>query len=170
MPIFKKILKLKTLLNIFDFFMKTLVLFGSSTGNTEELAGTVYNVLLENGQDVELVNIAENTAINYSQYDYLFLGSSTWDEGQVQLDFRFYLEDLQSNPPDLNGKKFVVFGTGESCYPHFCGGIDKLEVAFAAFGANKIYDSLKIDTLEEDPVENERVVEWAKAVLEKNKA
>lgn len=147
--------------------MKILVLFGSSTGNTEELANTIYEQLQKLGYEPDLVNIAETAEINYSDYQVLLLGSSTWDEGQVQLDFRFHLEDLQGNQPDLNGKLFAVFGTGESCYEFFAEGVNKLEEQYSQFGADKLHDPLKIDTLEEDPVENEKVVEWAKAVAEK---
>jgi flavodoxin I len=147
--------------------MKILVLFGSSTGNTEELANTIHQTLQDLGREADLVNIAETSEVDYLAYSVLLLGSSTWDEGQVQLDFRFHLEDLQSESPDLSGKSFAVFGTGESCYEFFAGGVDKLEEQYAEFGAEKIHDSLKIDTLEEDPVENEQVVEWAKKIAEK---
>jgi flavodoxin I len=147
--------------------MKILIVFGSSTGNTEELANTIERTLGELGHANELINIAETSEVDYSDYDCLLLGSSTWDEGQPQLDYRFHLEDLQSSPPNLEGKPFAVFGTGESCYEFFCGGVDKLEETYASFGGRKAHESLKIDTLEEDPVENERVVEWTQKVMEK---
>lgn len=147
--------------------MKFLVLFGSSTGNTEELAKTVQKVLSTTQQVVDLVNVAEITTIDYNQYNYLFLGASTWDEGQVQLDFRFHLEDLQKNPPNLQGIGFAVFGTGESCYQFFARAVDRLEEAYEAWGAHKIHHSLKIDTLEEDPVDNPKVIQWTQEIVRK---
>ena len=146
--------------------MHVLVLFGSSTGNTEELAKTVAQVANSKGITTDLVNVAEVANLDYGKYDFLFLGTSTWDEGQTQLDFRFYLEDLQANPPQLNGKKFAVFGTGESCYQFFCGGTEKLAEAFASFGGTRVGEILKIDTLEEDPVDNAKVKTWAADILD----
>ncbi len=146
---------------------KVLVLFGSSTGNTEELAKTVAQVAESKGLVVDLINVAEVSGVNYVEYDFLFLGTSTWDEGQTQLDFRFYLEDLQVNPPQLDGKKFAVFGTGESCYQFFCGGTEKLAQAFEAFGGSKVGEILKIDTLEEDPVDNAKVKTWATEIIDR---
>jgi len=146
--------------------MHVLILFGSSTGNTEELAKTVAQVANSKGVTTDLVNVAEVANLDYGKYDFLFLGTSTWDEGQTQLDFRFYLEDLQANPPQLNGKKFAVFGTGESCYQFFCGGTEKLAEAFASFGGIRVGEILKIDTLEEDPVDNAKVKTWAADILD----
>ena len=146
--------------------MHILILFGSSTGNTEELAKTVAQVANSKGVTTDLVNVAEVVNLDYGKYDFLFLGTSTWDEGQTQLDFRFYLEDLQANPPQLNGKKFAVFGTGESCYQFFCGGTEKLAEAFASFGGTRVGEILKIDTLEEDPVDNAKVKTWVADILD----
>ena len=145
---------------------KVLVLFGSSTGNTEELAKTVAEVANFRGLTTDLINVAEVSNLDYGKYDFLFLGTSTWDEGQTQLDFRFYLEDLQANPPQLNGKEFAVFGTGETCYQFFCGGTEKLAQAFESFGGKKVGEILKIDTLEEDPVDNAKVKSWANEVID----
>ncbi len=155
-----------TLTNLKFFkIMKVLVLFGSSTGNTEELANTVAKTLQAKGMETDLINIADTTDIEYDKYDFLFLGTSTWDEGQTQLDFRFYLEDLQNNPPKLEGKRFAVFGTGESCYEFFCGGTEKLAEEFKKFGGIQVGDILKIDTLEEDPVENQKTVDWTNEII-----
>ncbi len=147
--------------------MNFLILFGSSTGNTEELANTVQATLQNLGHKAELINIAEESDIDYAAYDFLFIGSSTWDEGQPQLDLRFHIEDLEAAKVDLSGKKFAVFGTGESAYEFFCGGIDQVEGKYQQFRAKKAHDSLKIDTLEEDPVDNEKTVEWTKSVVSK---
>ena len=60
--------------------MHILILFGSSTGNTEELAKTVAQVANSKEVTTDLVNVAEVANLDYGKYDFLFLGTSTWDE------------------------------------------------------------------------------------------
>lgn len=141
---------------------KVLIVFGSTTGNTEGVAESIEKILKTNGMDVSLRNAAEATADGLATgYDLVLLGCSTWGEEDVELqdDFVPIYENLEK--ADLSGKKVAVFGCGDSSYTHFCGAVDAIEKKAEGLGATIVTGSLKIDG---EPVAAD-VEAWAKDVL-----
>ncbi len=63
---------------------------------------------------------------------------------ELQEDFELFYNDL-SGDLSLNGKRFAVFGCGDSSYPHFCGAVDAIEDRLNKLGATLVCDSLRID-------------------------
>ncbi|MBN4069709.1 MAG: hypothetical protein COA82_10940 [Alkaliphilus sp.] len=64
---------------------KAIVIFGSTMGNTEMLAGVIVEGLKEAGFEAELKNVTEAKIEEVVNYDLVLLGSSTWGEGELQL-------------------------------------------------------------------------------------
>ena len=95
---------------------KTLVVFGSSTGNCENFAEIISKKINADVVDVNNIN-AEKLA----EYDNLILGTSTWGSGEVQDDWYDGIEKLKQ--VDLNGKTVALFGCGDadSYSDTFCG-------------------------------------------------
>ena len=89
---------------------KTAIIFGSTTGMTEEIANKIASQL--NIAKDNMYDIAKITPEIISQYDALLLGSSTWSGGELQDDWYDGVEVLKKS--DLNGKKISFFGTGDS--------------------------------------------------------
>lgn len=141
---------------------KALVVYGSTTGNTETVAEYVTKTLEDEGMLVDLKNVTDVSISNLGDgYDLVLFGSSTWgdDEIELQEDFQSLYDDLdQSN---LTGKKVAVFGCGDSSYTHFCGAVDAIEEKVGQLGANLLVSPLKIDG---DP-EKEEAVSWAREVF-----
>ena len=83
--------------------------YGSTTGNTEDVAERIAAVL-GSGQ-VRLHDVAENGLVGYEQYPYLIFGISTWDFGELQEDW----EDIWSEIDDLDfsGTTCALFGLGD---------------------------------------------------------
>lgn len=122
--------------------MKAIVVFGSTTGNTEEVANYVVSGLQTN-HEVTLKNVIDTSPEELKEYDLIVLGSSTWNEGLLQDDFIPFYEQMDGL--DLNGKKAAVFGCGESIYEHFCTAVDTLETKLKELGASIEAESFKID-------------------------
>lgn len=125
---------------------KALVLFGSTTGNTEYTAETIAKNLKNRGIEVELKNAADADVGELScDYDALLFGSSTWgdDEIELQEDFASFLESMDG--VSLSGKKVGVFGCGDSSYTYFCGAVDVIEEKAGELGGDVVVTSLKID-------------------------
>ncbi|MEA1923172.1 MAG: flavodoxin domain-containing protein, partial [Pseudomonadota bacterium] len=100
--------------------MKTLILYGSTTGNTEQLAATLKDYLSDEGVKAELKEVVEVNSELIKEYELLLLGSSTWGEGDLQEDFEDFYDDMGNY--SFQGKQFAVFGPGdEDGYPDtFC--------------------------------------------------
>lgn len=109
---------------------KTIVVFGSSTGTCEEIAGEIAKKL-----GVESVNVQDFNADVIAENDNLVLGTSTWGSGEVQDDWYDGLKVLKS--ADLSGKTVALFGCGDS-YSYvdtFCGGMAEIYNAAKDAGA-----------------------------------
>ncbi len=139
--------------------MKAIVVFGSTTGNTEEVANYVVSGLKEAGHEVDLKNVLESNPDELANYELIVLGSSTWNEGQLQDDFVPFYDAMKV---DLSGKKAAVFGCGESIYEHFCTAVDILEAKLEELNAEVVKESFKIDG-DISPY-LPKVQEWAKSI------
>ena len=140
---------------------KTLIVYGSTTGNTEGVAENVAKFFSEQSLPVDLKNAADVRAENLSAgYDLILFGCSTWGDEDIELqdDFIPLYENLDQ--AGLSGKKVAVFGCGDSSYTHFCGAVDAIEEKAQQAGANIVMSSLKIDG---DPEDSE-VAQWAESV------
>ena len=143
---------------------KALIIFGSTTGNTESTAGLIADAM--SGEGVEAL-VKEVTSVGAGDfngaYDLILLGSSTWgdDEIELQEDFAVFYED-QMDKLDLAGKKMAMFGCGDSTYTHFCGAVDALEQKAESLGAELVASGLKIDG-DPDDMEQE-IMDWARGV------
>ncbi|MBD3279357.1 MAG: flavodoxin [Candidatus Pacebacteria bacterium] len=146
---------------------KILVLYGSLTGNTQNVAEKLTKIIKAKQPNIALKNVAEAQVNELQDYDYLILGSSTWDDGHLQYDFQSFYDQLESSPPDLNGKKLAVFGCGDTAYEKFCAAVQILENKFTQLGCEKIIAGLKIDGFPDDPANLQATEQWGKKLREK---
>jgi len=140
-----------------------LIIYGSTTGNTESAAETIEEYLSENGYDVTMIDVSETTVKVFEEkYDLFLLGCSTWGDEEIELqeDFESFYDDMK-NGLSLTDKKIAVFGCGDSTYQYFCGAVDVIEERVGKIGGNVICESLRIDG---DP-EDDEINEWAQDVV-----
>ncbi|MCK4649230.1 flavodoxin [bacterium] len=124
---------------------KVIVVYGTTTGNTETLAEGVVSGLKKGGAEVMAKNVTEASVDELTGYDGIVLGSSTWGEGELQDDFISFHEAMDKI--SLTGKKAAVFGPGDSStYPDtFCTAVGILEKRLEKCGAQLVAEGLKID-------------------------
>ena len=125
--------------------VKAILIYGSTTGNTETLAESVVEGLKKGGADVALKNVTEADVSELTDYDLIVFGCSTWGEGELQDDFIEFYDKMEGI--SLTGKKSAVFGPGDNeMYPDsFCKAVDVLEEILAKCGAGIIVEGLKVD-------------------------
>jgi flavodoxin short chain len=141
---------------------KALIVFGSTTGNTEGVADDIGKILNKNGIPTQIKNAAEVSPAGLADgYDAVIMGCSTWGEEDIELQDDFVEIYENMDKVGLAGKKVAVFGCGDSSYTHFCGAVDVIEQKAEALGAKIIVGSLKIDG---DPEASE-VEAWAAEVM-----
>jgi len=138
--------------------MKTLILYGSFTGNTQFVAEEISQDLKRDKIEHDLVNASEFSPQKIKDYDLLILGSSTWDDGHLQYDFEEFFQEIQ----DLNlaNKKFVAFGCGDSNYEEFCKAVDLIEDFWIKKGAEKINKGLRIDSFPQMENNQKLIKDW----------
>ncbi len=112
---------------------KTIVVYGSSTGTCEAIAGKIAEKL-----GVEAINVSDLTADVIAENDNLLIGTSTWGAGELQDDWYDGVDTLKG--ADLSGKAVAVFGCGDSASysDTFCGAMKELYDAAKAGGATVV--------------------------------
>ncbi len=89
--------------------MKIGLFYGSTTCYTEIAAEKIQATI---GSDlVELHNIKDTPLINCLDYDFIILGISTWDYGELQEDWESIWLDI--NDLNLSGKTLALYGMGD---------------------------------------------------------
>lgn len=94
--------------------MKTAVFFGSTGGNTADAANRIRSVMRHH-HPVHLYDIREcDDVMVFAPYDLILLGTSTWGNGELQVDWERFYPKLDS--VSLEGKKIGLFGLGDQKY------------------------------------------------------
>lgn len=114
------------------------IFYGSCGGTTKIIADALAQAF-----DVEEVIDVEEDYDDMEQllaYDVLFLGSSTWGQGDVQHGWVDILLEIQSDKVDFSGKKIAFFGAGDSKKhgEHFVSALGKMYKVFSSAKAQII--------------------------------
>jgi flavodoxin I len=87
--------------------MKTVIVYGSTTGSTEAVAEDIGGAF----PGAEVKATGEVSADDLQGVDLLILGASTWGAGDLQDDMADFLGTLSGL--DINAKAGAVFGLGD---------------------------------------------------------
>ncbi len=158
---------------------KTIVVYGSSTGTCEAIAGKIAEKI-----GAEAINVADLTADVIAENDNLLIGTSTWGAGELQDDWYDGVDTLKG--ADLSGKVVAVFGCGDSASysDTFCGAMKELYDAAKAGGATVVgevdidgytfddsdavvdnkFVGLALDDINEDDKTDSRIDAWLEQI------
>jgi flavodoxin I len=93
---------------------KIIIIYGSTTGNTQSVAKNIAEKL--SSEEVRLIEVSDLKEEDVELSSNLILGTSTWGLGDLQDDWETALSILKKS--DLNGKTIALFGLGDSdSYP-----------------------------------------------------
>ncbi len=95
---------------------KILIIYGSTSGNTELVCETISKTLKEQGHDITLQRV-EQTKVEEllnDEYALIILGASTYGHGILQDYFVPFAEQMKT--VDLSGRAYAVVGLGDSKY------------------------------------------------------
>lgn len=140
---------------------KVLILYASSTGNTEEIAS-----LLEQHLDTKVLDITsknlEMTEVDVKElkeYDGILFGTYTYDDGDLPFETDVFNDNLQN--VDLNGKVIGLFGSGDTAYFQFCEAVDTMKNEFKSKGSIVIDHVVKVDLFPDEKEELDAIKELA---------
>ena len=105
--------------------MKIGLFYGTTTGNTEEVAELIRDQLGEENIDT-VGDVNDLSGENLTGFDILILGIPTWHIGEMQDDWADRFDELDDI--DLAGTKIALFGLGDQDgYPDtFLDGMGEL--------------------------------------------
>jgi flavodoxin short chain len=144
---------------------KALIIFGTTTGNTESMSEIIEQALVDVGCETEVKNVVDAQVADLTaEHDVLLLGCAAYGEDTIELqdDFDEFYQQLDGT--QLNGKKVAVFAPGDSSYEYFCGSVDMLEEKMEDLGGELVTSGLKIDGDPDDS--KDEIVAWANSIAE----
>lgn len=90
---------------------KVGLVFGSDSGNTEDVAKKIKDGMAGHGYEVDVFDIQNPQPEEYLNYDFLIMGIPTWDYGGIQQDWEDFENDLAEM--DFSNKVIALYGLGD---------------------------------------------------------
>lgn len=140
---------------------KILIVYWSTTWNTQAIAEHIQSVLFWSWNDVSIFNWSEISPQEIKNYEFTFLWSSTWWDWDMQDDMLDFVENLKST--DLSWVKIAVFACWMSSFPKFCHAWDIIEETVKSKWAILLWEVFKIDWDISDELDN--AWEWAMKII-----
>ena len=139
-----------------------LLLYGTVSGNAEDLADLTSEKLTELGFKTEVKSMDDSEISILQGIKNLLVIVSTWGEGDPPDDCIDFYDSLNSDDaPLLNGLNYSVLSLGDTSYELFCQAGKDIDARLEKLGANRIYERVDCDIDFEDNYED-----WAQGVLE----
>ncbi len=85
------------------------IIYGSDTGMTEEVVGSIVDSWT--ASELEVIEVMNATKEDFARFDKLILGLSTWYDGDLQSDWEEYFDEFKTI--DFTGKTVAILGLGD---------------------------------------------------------
>ncbi len=134
------------------------ILFGTETGNAEDLAERTRDRLVEEGFEAEVENVVSFPAEKLGEIKdshYVVVVISTWGEGDPPDEATEFCEALiEGDMPSLDGLQYAVLALGDTGYDDFCGCGRNIDEAMAKHGGKSFTGRVECDVDFEEPYED----------------
>lgn len=130
------------------------ILYGSQTGNTEDVATLLGQRASDLGLSARVVDMADYKPRQLKQEQFLAVLCSTHGEGDPPDNAMDFYEFLHSRKaPSLKSVKYSVLALGDSSYEHFCQTGRDLDERLASLGATALTPRADCDVDYDDTAE-----------------
>lgn len=162
----------KYVLPLFSNGMKFLIVYATNSGGTKEVAELIEKDCRAAGHAVVVKSAEYTEPADLQGYDCVLLGSCTWEhfvqkkhfEGGLQEHMAALRDKLKG--ADLSGKKFALFGLGDSSYTNFCSAANHLEALVKQTHGTQVAATLRVDGYFYDLPKNRALIrDWTKQFL-----
>lgn len=127
---------------------KALVVYFTTTGNTQMLAESIAEGLESTGAEVTLKNVSDATPDEVSEYDLIALGCPA--QGTEELDDTEFGPYFEETLPNLEGKNIALFG----CYGWGDGEFMETWKGTASEGGANVIDTFtNLETPDQDALD-----------------
>lgn len=103
--------------------MKAAIIYTSITGNTEEAMKIINVNMRRHTSQCYVYQVEEFPYFQFESFDAIMIGTYTWGNGEIPHEMMGLYRAFENS----YSKNIVtgVFGTGDQCYPHFCGAVNE---------------------------------------------
>ncbi|WP_422124435.1 flavodoxin domain-containing protein [Planococcus sp. X10-3] len=99
------------------------IVYSSVTGNTAELAGMLLECSQQRWTNVRVFGPREFCHEKIVDFDAVMVGTYTWGSGEIPDEMRNVYRHFEAT--ECKAVVTAVFGTGDSFFAEFCGGVDR---------------------------------------------
>ena len=129
-----------------------LILFGSESGNAEDLASIAEKQAKSQGLSPTVKGMDEIEIGDLAGSKNVLIYCSTWGEGDMPDNAIDLWEAANGDsPPNLEGCNFAVCALGDTSYEFFCQSGKDWDGWFEKQGANRVLDRVDCDVEYDDP-------------------
>lgn len=132
--------------------MTVHILFGSETGNAEQLAEHAQEHLQSLGHEVTIDPLDDAKVADLPQLGgVLLIITSTWGDGEPPSNAAELHYQLSKTKESLSGVRYAVFAIGMASFEHFCQAGKDFDDFLARSGAKRVLPlTLSDDNYDED--------------------
>lgn len=116
------------------------IFYASAGGNTTIIAEALKEAFEVEDDDCILMEDDFDSVEQFENYDTLFIGSSSWGQGDFHFSWVDPIFEMGSENISLKGKTVALFGAGDSKThgEHFCSALGKFYKVFTKAGATMV--------------------------------
>jgi len=129
---------------------KLTVLYGTESGNSEELADRAMKDAKKRGFKAVMKNMADLTPKDLEKEENLLVIVSTWGDGEAPETAISFHKQFMEADLKLDGLKFSVCGLGDTSYEKFCEIGKQFDTQLEKLGGKRIVDRVDCDVDYED--------------------
>ena len=139
------------------------ILFGTESGNAENLAAQARKAAAKLGFAPKVVDMADFSPAQAAETENLLIIAATWGEGDPpQRAVDFYDTLMADDAPRFDKTRFAVLALGDRAYAQFCETGRRIDERLAALGGARIADRIECDLDFETPAAG-----WIGSTLER---
>ncbi|MFU8892049.1 MAG: assimilatory sulfite reductase (NADPH) flavoprotein subunit [Luteolibacter sp.] len=139
---------------------KLHVLYGTESGNAEQLADRTVKDAKKRGFKATMSNMADISPADLAKYDNLLVIVSTWGDGEPPETATSFYNEFMSADLTLKNVKFSVCSLGDTSYEKFCQTGKDIDARLETLGATRIAPRQDCDVDYEDAY-----VSWFEAAI-----
>ena len=138
-----------------------LLIFGTETGNAEELAEDAANMAKGFDLEATVMDMEDIEPDEISTSKRLIVVCSTWGEGEQPVNAQDLYDAVEETEEgSMEGVNFAVLALGDTAFELFCESGKEWDTILEEKGGNRVNDRIDCDTDYDDYAE-----EWLEATL-----
>lgn len=118
--------------------MEITIIYGTETGNSEDLAHNARKKLADLGHQATLFDMDDVTVEQLKDCGALLVVTSTWGDGEPPSNGETLYVALENSSADFSSVRYAVFALGDECFEHFCKAGKDMDAFLERLGGQRL--------------------------------